>query len=820
MSNFDMRPIPATFDIPFTSRYMEAKVAEDIKILDAINDNYNFGFLTESEALAMIDIVRADEEALVERGLDVSELGDEIPTVNNLFFGEAVLPFKEIIKRREGDSFYEDYTLESTWENDSTVGKMASLVADEKRDELAKYIESAGEDGFDDLTRNLYRAFPDERVSRDYLYEKVICSKALTGAITLEDASVLTGFTQSLFNDDESVGAMAPVIPLTGNVLSKDLSGVSVKDMVSSTDAEINSNEDDLTEDVVREEDRMIPRFNSLESVLGYTGQWFRSNNLFVTTEAAAVFKNNPTFDTEARKLFDKLKKDLKLSNPGDDATSFKSCLNTKKNKYGFSFSNDKADPNMIRKTITSCGFSPVKENGQITHYIKRIKEMLITCEFSSVNTGVDISYEIQGAVKESAIEDKVELGLKSDASDVRDAARKLKKILEKDPEDDPNYDANRDKAENAFDHAIENYKEVKRAKKEEAAKKKEREERKSEKDVLESVKNFRKESIIINEWVNDTYNGTLNENHPYYENSFEEVSDKKLSLMKKAKDCNYNTISESVENRKEELVFMINSVCEEACVDTDNVFDYMVDLINESPSTNLFDSCYNVFESVFDTKLDDIKFTERVNRFATDLVSQNETEKICEKVLNQIDFDKELVVTESDEDEIDEDIKPIVNLLNKLGYTVKYSCSGHNRSRIKEDGYRDGVYHGKIYTTARLTFDKKYKFDTIPEGWYLNKNSDTTGIYVRAYTYNEKDGTPNEAFEKWKKRYMGALKDWVEHLKESKETDEDQKMESAINDFVDSILNPKVEERPVVESTFEDIDVLEVIEREMSELL
>ena len=36
----------------------------------------------------------------------------------------------------------------------------------------------------------------------------------------------------------------------------------------------------------------------------------------------------------------------------------------------------------------------------------------------------------------------------------------------------------------------------------------------------------------------------------------------------------------------------------------------------------------------------------------------------------------------------------------------------------------------------------------------------------INEKTYDEKDGTPNEAFDKWKKSYMNSLKNWVSDLK------------------------------------------------------
>jgi len=174
--------------------------------------------------------------------------------------------------------------------------------------------------------------------------------------------------------------------------------------------------------------------------------------------------------------------------------------------------------------------------------------------------------------------------------------------------------------------------------------------------------------------------------------------------------------------------------------------------------------------------------------------------EHACEVVLNQKEFE-ESVFTEAEEksdghvsdhnnDGVDDEIAPVVNLLNKLGYTVKYSSSGYDKSRIKEDKDKDGSYYGKLYTTARITFDKHYDFKTVPKGWYFNKNADTSSMYVRAFTYNAKNGTPDEAFAKWKKTYMESLKSWAENLKSANGSEDDEKAIEEAAAFTESVLN------------------------------
>lgn len=144
----------------------------------------------------------------------------------------------------------------------------------------------------------------------------------------------------------------------------------------------------------------------------------------------------------------------------------------------------------------------------------------------------------------------------------------------------------------------------------------------------------------------------------------------------------------------------------------------------------------------------------------------------------------------------IDDGIKDILVKLNKLGYKTKYSCTGHSPTRLGRDGKKDGVYHGKLYTTARINFDKVYKFATLPDGWYQSNDGDITSIYVNPCNYDKKDGSVDTAFDNWKKRYMNALNTWVDELppsdetgSESPKTKEDKKFESALYELEKNFL-------------------------------
>lgn len=129
--------------------------------------------------------------------------------------------------------------------------------------------------------------------------------------------------------------------------------------------------------------------------------------------------------------------------------------------------------------------------------------------------------------------------------------------------------------------------------------------------------------------------------------------------------------------------------------------------------------------------------------------------------------------VLEASKEDIDADIRPIIDKLNRLGYDTKYSCSGHTKTRIKEDGFRNGIYNGSLYSTARIVFAKDYKLNP-PKGWKKKQFDGKIGFYTEPKTYQYKDGVPDDAFEKWKEEYMTSLREWVDKLKKRPGPDED----------------------------------------------
>lgn len=136
----------------------------------------------------------------------------------------------------------------------------------------------------------------------------------------------------------------------------------------------------------------------------------------------------------------------------------------------------------------------------------------------------------------------------------------------------------------------------------------------------------------------------------------------------------------------------------------------------------------------------------------------------------------------------IDSDIASIIAKFNRKGYKTKYSSAGHEHLRKKEDMHDpkpDGVYYGKLYTDARLMFDGDYKFPAAPKYWHWRKVDNCDYLDVTPIGYDKKDGTPDQAFAKWKSLYLKSLDEFADSLPErkgAKESDDDVKEESTLS--------------------------------------
>lgn len=195
-------------------------------------------------------------------------------------------------------------------------------------------------------------------------------------------------------------------------------------------------------------------------------------------------------------------------------------------------------------------------------------------------------------------------------------------------------------------------------------------------------------------------------------------------------------------------------------------------------------------------------KHIEKLNKEIQDGENQIKEIEKKNKAKKEEDEKKEKEIAESSGIEIntdvtteavnmDDEIKPIVAEFNDLGYKVKYASPGHVHLRKKEDKEPDGVYHGKLYTDARIMFKNKYDFPLAPKYWFFRDVDGCSYLDVTPITYNPDKGTPDEAFAKWKTDYMNTLKTFVKNLKpvNSKKKD-DEVEERTVYDYLDSLYN------------------------------
>lgn len=221
----------------------------------------------------------------------------------------------------------------------------------------------------------------------------------------------------------------------------------------------------------------------------------------------------------------------------------------------------------------------------------------------------------------------------------------------------------------------------------------------------------------------------------------------------------------------------------EEEHVDVDKImeeFDAIDMVVPGAPVTEEGDKETNNDQKDTDSKLQNSMVESNIHPSETD--KKNETVQFEEVT-------EENLMTESSD--IDDDIQGVITSLNDKGYKTKYSCSGHPSSKVHNDVYRDGILHGKLYSTARVVFDGKYDIDA-PTGWTKKElnNGKNTAIYVDPPVFKITDGIPVKAFSKWKAKYMESLKDWVKSLPKEGETqkekpEESDVLESAITDLL-----------------------------------
>ena len=195
------------------------------------------------------------------------------------------------------------------------------------------------------------------------------------------------------------------------------------------------------------------------------------------------------------------------------------------------------------------------------------------------------------------------------------------------------------------------------------------------------------------------------------------------------------------------------------------------LDYLKAQPSTDENDEKKRDLQSKIDELETDIKTTD-IEDGANELVTEAK------------DMEKEIV--------------PIVEKLNKKGYKVKYASPGHPNIRKKGDNDKDGVYYGRLYSDARIMFDKKYKFPSAPDLWHWRDVDGCSYLDItplKPEKYSDVDGE----LKKWKDNYMKSLTEYVNNLPDAgKATDnkkEDNKDDSKKDENKDKEKNEVTKE-------------------------
>ena len=637
--------------------FAEASTAERCNFLEAVSEMYNSDCLTKPQALHLISLVEKADD-LIDTAYDYIEFCEnndvdlDVVLVDTPYYAERVMTRSNIIDSLHDGSMYtnqltKNRTFKESTNGDNDVFNAVSEVYEDALRNLENY-KSGNKSTFDIYKEDMH--FDDFPEFSDLLVES-INADACKGVITPENASVEKSFCIKAF-ENFNVASMLPEAPLTGD--SDDPNEIyiksdSIEDILKSDDAEI-----DASQGLSGKE----PTIDLTVENAFYDAHLKLMESQYFTALEAAVPKNNVTFDSEAKKLFAKIKTAVNADENPDDY--LQKALNVSKNRYTFNFKDDSPmGEDQIRSILLMLKYVPRKENTKILDYSKKVGDITITLTFDSMQSGISMSYSLPQATKESA--DEI----------IQDQYLGNKKLV-----------ANMVNS------------------------------------VIESVTYGNEDFMTVTE------------------NSIEHYLEKELM----------NESSPMYESAK-----ALYAYCNPERNPDDNI---ITENTSDPDRYALLGKIKGILESVMES------------RYA------------CYTVLNEAEF------MEAEDEDIDDDIKPTIDLLNKLGYGTKYSCSGHSKTRISDDNMGDGIYKGKLYSTARITFDRDYKFKIIPRGWYQNPNMKVSSIYVEPLKYNPKDGSPDEAFKKWKEGYMTSLKAWVEDLKTAKENNSDAMVESIISDL------------------------------------
>lgn len=199
----------------------------------------------------------------------------------------------------------------------------------------------------------------------------------------------------------------------------------------------------------------------------------------------------------------------------------------------------------------------------------------------------------------------------------------------------------------------------------------------------------------------------------------------------------------------------------------------------------NMIDSSMSEFEMYYLSyacKKARVKVKEAYN-WAKDFLKKNNADKDEKDVKESTD-----IVTEKN---IDSDMKPLIEKLNKKGYKTLASSSGNNDLVAKDDINKNGVRDGLLYSDARLVFNGKYDLGKAPQYWYWKKvdNADEVDyLDIKQTRYITQPGGPSNAFQDWKRKYMRSLENWVDSLPDISNGQKEEVEESCTIESYDDI--------------------------------
>lgn len=193
----------------------------------------------------------------------------------------------------------------------------------------------------------------------------------------------------------------------------------------------------------------------------------------------------------------------------------------------------------------------------------------------------------------------------------------------------------------------------------------------------------------------------------------------------------------------------------------------------------------------------DDVK---KMNEYEADLTKAMEIADSMDRAAEAKKKKQKKVVKESVDEEIlietakiEEEMKPIIDKLNSKGFKTKYSSPGHTKLRKRPDQDKDGVYYGKLYSDARIMFDDDYDFPSAPKYWEWRTVDGKDYLDIVPISYSEKDGSPDEAFSKWKTNYMNSLENWVDDLGKKSEKKTEKDVTESVNEMYESVYTDVV---------------------------